>query len=264
MKQADQVVEVMELIAEPGTSGSRSEWLYHFEITQATNCPVLLFADAHRAKILIEKTPGTYCFVAPEPTANPLDTLVSVSRLQGFYIDTKTGEKKPGQGVFNKGVFDHMPLRSAINLIRTDHFRPRTEAYRANPTKKFKDTQFCYATFSGTFHYANDSEENRITHSGMICIDLDKLANPQKSREIISALPGYVFSFISPSGTGLKAVFLVDLKLYSQKEWYTRLSWLVTNRCGLPFTVADRSCYNYSRACYLCFDASVHVNPSFL
>src|SRR4028119_1967966 len=161
------------------------------EFEQETPC---YLPAGEQAPLITDYGPYVFDEETPVSEPNPLDILVSVSRFHGFYIDSKTGEKKAGQGVFNKGIFDHMPLRSIINLISSDYFRPRTEAYRANPTKKFKDTQFCYATFSGTFHYANDNEENRITHSGMICIDLDKLIDPKKVLDIISVLPGYVFT----------------------------------------------------------------------
>ena len=63
MKQADQVVEVMESIAEPGTYGTRAEWLYHFESTKATNAPGMLFADACKHQLLVEGEPGLLVFV---------------------------------------------------------------------------------------------------------------------------------------------------------------------------------------------------------
>ena len=63
MKQADQVAEVMELIAEPGTYGTREEWLYHFERTSATNAVGALFADACKHQLLVEGEPGLLVFV---------------------------------------------------------------------------------------------------------------------------------------------------------------------------------------------------------
>jgi hypothetical protein len=63
---ADSLLNLLSVIAEPGTYGTREEWLYHFERTKATNAPGMLFTDAYSAGILIEEIPGTYCFVAPD------------------------------------------------------------------------------------------------------------------------------------------------------------------------------------------------------
>jgi uncharacterized protein YbaR (Trm112 family) len=60
---ADSLIDLLSIIAEPGTYGTREEWLYYFERTKATNAPGMLFSDACRAGILIEEIPGTYCFV---------------------------------------------------------------------------------------------------------------------------------------------------------------------------------------------------------
>ena len=59
----DQVASAMELIAEPGTFGTREEWLYHFERTKATNEPGMLFADAIGHQLLVEGEPGLLVFV---------------------------------------------------------------------------------------------------------------------------------------------------------------------------------------------------------
>ena len=67
MKPADQVAELMEMIAQSGTYGSRSEWLDHFESTRATNCPALMFADAIRHQLLVEAEPDVFSFVGTWP-----------------------------------------------------------------------------------------------------------------------------------------------------------------------------------------------------
>lgn len=197
---------------------------------------------------------------------NPLDTLVSVFALKGFYL--KDGVKRSAVGIYNKGVMAHLTVRKIIDMVRSDLFKARTLNLRSisldtpqgkKASRSAKEQQFSYATFSGTFSYAND--ESLLTHSGLICIDLDGLDDPQAIRLLVQQQDGYVFSFVSPRGKGLKVIFLIDPAAYSQEKWYKGISRLLEARCGIPSGKFDESCKNVSRACFLSYDPTVHVNP---
>jgi hypothetical protein len=62
---AARISETLTDIVEPETSGSRAEWLSKFECTHATNDPALLFADAVRFNLLVEKESGCFVFTTP-------------------------------------------------------------------------------------------------------------------------------------------------------------------------------------------------------
>lgn len=59
----DSLLNLFSLLVEPGTYGTRAEWLYHFERTKATNAPGMLFADACKHQLLVEGEPGLLVFV---------------------------------------------------------------------------------------------------------------------------------------------------------------------------------------------------------
>jgi len=169
----------------------------------------------------------------------------------------------------NKGKPKHLTLRQIIDLIRSERFKPETDGVKLIDKKtekkrnrEFKAANFCYATFSGTFSYSSD--ESLIQHSCFICVDLDDL--DERLLEVqakINADTATIMSFISPNGDGLKVVYEMDPKAYSQLEYYKAYTNYLNKLCGLKPKDIDSSCSNVSRACFLSHDPDIFVNPYF-
>lgn len=175
----------------------------------------------------------------------------------------------PGVSVFYAPISNihkkkDLSLFDIYYLIKSDRLLKETNELRSisdtKRNRKYKANKFPYATFSGKFNSRNDNDI--ISHSGLIAIDIDHLGERlQEVRTIINNLPQTVLSFISPNGDGLKAVFRIDITLHSQEVYYKAISKELEKLCSLPENKIDASCKNVSRACFLCHDANVFINP---
>ncbi len=161
-------------------------------------------------------------------------------------------------------------LIKVYKLIKGDVYKQITEELRtisdSGKNREYKRTKFTNVTFSGTFHKRDNN--SIIQHSDMIAIDIDKLSEVDTVREKIENDPrckeSLLLSFLSPNGNGLKAIFLIDSKLFEQKEYYEGLSLYITQLCGLEKDEVDKSCSDIVRTCYLPHDSNVYIHPALI
>lgn len=166
----------------------------------------------------------------------------------------------------NKGTTT--TFNKVVNSILKE-YKNITNQYRSLPPGKEKDKQkktiFKAVTFSGTF--TKRKADCLQQHSGFICLDIDKLD--------IEALPGYIkfinqdphtfFSFISPSGKGLKVIFKIDIKpnnnvheIQAQHtQAFSAIAAYFMQQWGL---VIDESGKDVSRLCFICHDSNAYLN----
>jgi Protein of unknown function (DUF3987)/VirE N-terminal domain len=174
---------------------------------------------------------------------------------------------------FNAPITNVYPLRtmilSELALYIAKSLKPETLALRAIEDVKlkseFKKANFHVGTFSGSFKKRLDNAI--IKHTQLICVDIDNLTEAQLQLVkalVIADVTHTLFCFISPSGNGLKIVYAIDTNLGTQKAWYMAWSHYLALLCGLPTSKIDSSCSNVSRACFLCHDPEVFINPKLL
>jgi len=109
--------------------------------------------------------------------------------------------------------------------------------------------------FSGQF--SRRSSKNITSHSGMICMDVDKIDAPAKKVDEMRFDPHIVAAFVSPSGNGLKAIFAIPSDVDRHKESFESAKrYLATY--GLE---ADESGKDVSRLCFLSHDPEIHYAP---
>lgn len=165
-----------------------------------------------------------------------------------------------------------LTIQQVADLIRSDKLKPQTEQLRTiekNEEKKsdclnrkFKNSNFPYATFSGTFTARADI--NLTKHSGLICVDLDHIADKlEEVRAKVIADPETVMCFISPNGDGLKVLYEMDPEKFSQDVWYMAYSNHLGAVSGVDLGQVDKSCKDISRACFLPHDPDLFINPSY-
>ncbi len=171
-------------------------------------------------------------------------------------------------------------VATLVGRIRSEKYRPQTDQLRSlapdSPdAKKHKRTAFIGVTWSGTF-YPTRAKANLQTHSGLICIDLDKLP-PERLTTLHGLLIADEFThvlFISPSGNGLKCVVRIDYqqpadhdRFYRQICNYYRDCYGVTtekDKVNLPpgeVPELDSSGSDVSRLCFLPCDPDCFHNP---
>lgn len=125
--------------------------------------------------------------------------------------------------------------------------------------KAFKNWQLDYVTPSGTFTYCDDKSLKE--HSGIICIDLDDIADVEGMFKLLLEDPYFVtlLMFRSPRGKGLKWFVPIDLEKCDHKTWFHAIRNYLMNTYGLSEKQVDPACANVSRACWLCHDPQAYL-----
>ena len=113
---------------------------------------------------------------------------------------------------------------------------------------------------NGTFEKRDD--DALIEMSGVVCIDLDDVADLQGEKNRLKTFPCVLSIFKSPSQNGLKVLVLHDL--IDPMRFHDMYSYLgerlgLTGRTDLIF---DTSCGHVSRACFMSVDKDIYINDS--
>jgi hypothetical protein len=176
----------------------------------------------------------------------------------------------PSFSFFKRPVTNTVPSKEVTlvdiyNLIKGPALEEITLCLRsivnAKQAKNYKARWFHYVTFSGTFTKRSDS--NLIKHSGLLTVDFDDLPDPFSLKQKL--LEDEYFEtellFLSPSGKGLKWIIPIDLAKAPHDQYFLAVSnyILVTYRLKI-----DPSGKDISRACFLCHDPNIYINPKYL
>lgn len=159
-------------------------------------------------------------------------------------------------GIKNVATLSEVTLEETFKLIRDcEPLENSTEELRNLEGKgqdDYKINKLPYVTFGGTFNERKDA--GLIKESGLVCIDIDCLPDVAATKQSLSKSQLPIMYFVSPTGTGLKVVFVCNKK-YSFKENYAAYSRYLIEKVGIAEKHIDKSCSNISRACFLCHDA---------
>ncbi len=146
-------------------------------------------------------------------------------------------------------------LEQVFKLIQDSDLKDNTEKIRKESNKdlrnKLKRSTLPYVTFSGIFSSRKD--DALIKHSGLICIDLDRVNEPGEAKRSIREVLSPALIFRSPSGNGLKVVFAIDLHHGDHMQYFKSIRSYF--RTELSLQVDNGS--DISRACFLCHDPDV-------
>lgn len=144
-----------------------------------------------------------------------------------------------------------IPISGAIDRIKDGKSRSLVEMIRTRPdaadTLKMK---LPCVLFSGEFSRRNS--KSLVKHSGYMVLDFDDVKDPNTYRDNLKQYPFIYAAWISPSGTGVKALCKIK---YTDKH-RDHFSYLINN----VFTDLDRSGINVDRICFESYDPDVWVN----
>lgn len=150
---------------------------------------------------------------------------------------------------FRRPVTNKRPEREPVSLfqvyqmVHTNRYRPETTALRAisdaQQQRKYKGENLDYVTPSGLFAYCND--QSLIRHSGLICMDLDDLADVDDMKRKLLADPMFetMFMFRSPRGFGLKWWVEIDLARCDHRTWFAAIRNYLMATYGLSGKQVD-------------------------
>ena len=178
-------------------------------------------------------------------------------------------DPSPQFSYFKKPILNINPSHSSnlleiYHLIRSKKFKEATNHFRSIEDKKlarkYKASYFDYVTFSGTF--TKRSNKNLIKHSGLITIDFDDIEDIQDLKEKLLSDKYFTTEllFTSPSGNGVKWIIPIELSEVSHSEYFQAIS----NYLNQTYKVdVDQSGKDIARACFLCHDKDVFINPKY-
>ncbi|HYG23363.1 MAG TPA: BT4734/BF3469 family protein [Verrucomicrobiae bacterium] len=151
--------------------------------------------------------------------------------------------------------------KSQVERIRATYQRtPGTSDDKKNAIKPMKK-QLPAVTWSGKFHTRSNSGIE--LHSGLLCADLDELAQPHAVKESLKRSQHLWLVATSPSGAGLKAIFRVPASADGHAASFEAVRNHIGELAG-PEAAAkvDVQCKDVSRLCFVTDDPQAVVNPS--
>jgi VirE N-terminal domain/AAA domain len=160
--------------------------------------------------------------------------------------------------ISNVSPYISITLNTVCNFIKADALKEVTDGCRNGTNQKTKHLP--YITPSGTFTSRSDAALE--SYSGYICMDLDHLddVSIESVRDRITEDPFLkpVLVFISPSNNGIK----VYIKINGGTAENHLKHWLaISNYIEEKYQIlADQSCKDISRPCFLCHDKNAYFN----
>lgn len=158
---------------------------------------------------------------------------------QHFPLSQVLGWIRDGKGRFSQTITE---IREAVN---------RHDFDRSSELKR----QLPAALFSGQFAARRKSE--LIEHSGIICIDFDKIENIKQKIDYMRYDPHIVAAFVSPSGNGIKTLIAIPDDPEAHLEAFLAASKYMKTIYDLT---ADESGKDVCRMCFLSHDPELHHN----
>lgn len=149
----------------------------------------------------------------------------------------------------------HRAVEICLQRIIQGNSKELVEKFRLTKEDKYKK-QLPGVCFNGTFsHRAN---KNILEPSGLMIVDFDKfpdLETLNQTKQQLINLP-YIFSvFISPSGSGLKALVKIPKDADNFKGYFNAFMAEIDS----PYF--DKSTKDISRFCYESYDPELYYNP---
>ena len=177
---------------------------------------------------------------------------------------TKDTKKAPTPGevtyfnrLLNTTQPEHFAVVEILDRIRAGEVQETIEAIRmeVDPIKKRAiKNSLPIACFSGKFN--KRSEAGMDEHSGLMCIDLDKIPADvfASERDRLKADPHTFALFTSPSGNGLKLLVQVPRNKDQHRDAFKSVVEYVDS----PYT--DPTTSDPARACFLSWDPDLYLN----
>lgn len=176
--------------------------------------------------------------------------------LQKLNDAKKISDEQLNEFVALKGWYKETILQENIKkaLLLEKDYKAKKEAY-----DEYKQTRFPAVTWSALLKKRSSDEKFLQEHTGLICIDIDKL-QPDKLTGLKKLLQhdNYVFFlFTSPSGTGLKIIIKTSTDAKEHLAYFNALETYFLQEYGLPVDVSGK---DISRLCFLCCDVDCFYN----
>lgn len=178
----------------------------------------------------------------------------------GYLTEIKLSKYK--SALDNKSLGDFL-FSTLLKEIKSKHNQAQTTKLRSlqgEEASAYKKANFEAVTWSGTFAPTRQ-KKNLQTHSGLLCLDFDKLPSEQfgQLNENLQRDAHTFVSFVSPSGNGLKVV--IKLENCTTESEHTQYFAAAEKYYLQNFSLQiDKACKNVDRLCFLPSDENLFYN----
>lgn len=148
-------------------------------------------------------------------------------------------------------------IYEALYKTQSGEIRNKIEQLRAAKTKEEKERlkqALPSITVSGVFN-GGHSAANLKNHSGFIQVDIDKVPDVLQLKDTICRDVFTFAGFVSPSGTGVKAI--VKIPTGDHAKSFDLLSKYYLKKYGIKI---DTTCRDLGRLMFLSYDKDLHIN----
>jgi len=146
---------------------------------------------------------------------------------------------------------------SILEEIRTDKYKSQIEEIRnfENPSKNPLKDKLPVFTPTGVFNHR--SMAGLENYNGLMCLDIDHVANPEDLKERCKNLNWVYAAFVTPSGNGLKVMG----KTHATKETYKQTEILVADAFNHATGCSrDNHCKDIARIQFVSYDPNIYIN----
>lgn len=150
-------------------------------------------------------------------------------------------------------------VEKVLDWIEDGHYENKIKKLRSikgkDRQKEYKKTNMPGVTFSGKFRQRK--KDNLEKHSGLLSLDFDDVAEPEKIKKQIANDPHVAAAFISPRGKGLKV--LIPINGAGHQKSFKAVAKYFSEKHDLK---VDEACKDVSRLCFFGADKNIYRNEN--
>lgn len=160
--------------------------------------------------------------------------------------------------------YAQIPISDLSMMLCEGYFMQKTEQLRQisdeNYRRQFEIDNFPSVRFAGTF----DKKGNLLEHSGLICLQLDQLADVKQMR--IALLFDKYFEpqlvFTNPTGTGLNWVVKINVKFkFSHQNYFDAISNYLKSAYKVEPNISGG---DVAKRCPIGYDERAFIAPDYI
>lgn len=157
------------------------------------------------------------------------------------------------KGLKNTKPDSNRDLSEILNDIQSGKWKTAVLACREDISKKNKLPCF---TPTGIFNHR--SIKGLENYNGIICLDIDGVADPEELKERCKSIHWVVAAFITPSGKGLKVIVNTHCNVENYKQAEEAVAESFLEATGVA---RDNRCKDIARIQFVSYDENLYYNP---
>jgi len=150
----------------------------------------------------------------------------------------------------------NLDLLEILDKIRSGEWSEKVIPCRENVA--LKDKLPC---FTPTGIFSHRSIAGLESYNGIVCLDIDHLADPEALKAKCKNLGWVMAAFVTPSGKGLKVIVKTHATVETYKQTELQVATAFLEATG---SARDNRCKDIARIQFVSYDSDLYFNPNSL